>query len=290
MIKSLNSFIKPIFKTNPKLNLSVLVTLLLLGCSSQPPHSSTTTALPPRYALIDIATIPNPVPRFEPLSPYGNPDEYQVFGQIYHPMHTLQDYTESGIASWYGVDFDGRLTSNREVYHMMDMTAAHRTLPIPCYVRVTNLNNQRWVIVRINDRGPFRKDRVIDLSYTAAKKLGMVKKGTAPVLIESVIPGQDSAPEGDTIKPRYLQIGVYRSSERAKQVIQTLPQSWQMLADTHPLTHQQHTLYAVWLGPFFHQQSVKRLKQQLHDLGYDAWVRTPEKSNPKSGFRLTKNT
>ena len=132
---------------------------------------------------------PDPTPRKLPVSRYGNPTSYEVFGETYHLLPTNVGYTERGVASWYGKKFHGRRASSGETYNMYAMTAAHKTLPIPVYAKVTNLENGRSIIVKINDRGPFVKNRLIDLSYAAATKLGVVKKGTAPVEVTTIIPG-----------------------------------------------------------------------------------------------------
>ena len=126
------------------------------------------------------------IPKKEKYSKYGNPKSYKVFGIKYYTLKTHIGYSEKGIASWYGKKFHGKLTSTREVYDMYEITAAHKSLPIPCYVRVTNLSNNKSLIVRVNDRGPFKKGRIIDLSYAAAKELDMVDKGTANVFVESI--------------------------------------------------------------------------------------------------------
>src|SRR3990167_10359932 len=126
---------------------------------------------PPHYN-VDVDKIHDPVPHYIPKSKYGNPEHYTVFGKRYHVLKTARHYDKRGIASWYGTKFDGRLTSTRERYHLTDMTAASPELPIPCFVRVTNLENGQQVIVKVNDRGPFANNRIMDLSYVAAKKIG----------------------------------------------------------------------------------------------------------------------
>ena len=126
------------------------------------------------------------IPKIEKNSKYGNPKTYKVFGIKYKTLQTHVGYSEKGIASWYGKKFHGKLTSTREVYNMYNITAAHKSLPIPCYAKVTNLSNNKSLIVRINDRGPFKKGRIIDLSYAAAKKLDFIKQGTARVLVEAI--------------------------------------------------------------------------------------------------------
>ncbi|MGI9234161.1 MAG: septal ring lytic transglycosylase RlpA family protein [Woeseiaceae bacterium] len=134
------------------------------------------------------------IPRHEPRSRYGNGPNYEVFGKHYTVMASGRGYQERGVASWYGKKFHGNLTSNREVYDMYAMTAAHKTLPLPSYVRVRNLVNDRSVVVRVNDRGPFVHNRIIDLSYSAALKLDMINDGTS--MVEVTIIDLD-APSGD---------------------------------------------------------------------------------------------
>lgn len=137
----------------------------------------------------DVDAIPDAIPRVEPLHRFANND-YEVFGKRYSPFKQLQAYKESGIASWYGRKFHGQKTSSGEPYDMYGMTAAHATLPIPSYVRVTNKLNNKSIVVRVNDRGPFHSDRLIDLSWVAAYKLGYLEQGSTEVEVESVMPGQ----------------------------------------------------------------------------------------------------
>jgi len=131
-------------------------------------------------------TVPDAIPRVEPRSPYGNPPFYDVFGKRYYVLSSSAAYVERGVASWYGPGFHKVRTSTGEPYDMYGMTAAHKTLPLPAYVRVTNLQNGRSVVVRVNDRGPFVGNRIIDLSYTAAAKLDMLRNGTAMVEVRSI--------------------------------------------------------------------------------------------------------
>ena len=137
---------------------------------------------PPR----DLTHLPDPVPRSEALSKYGNKSPYEVLGKTYYVLPEPDNYKEYGNASWYGTKFHGQKTSSGELYDMYKLTAAHRSLPIPSYVRVTNLDNHRSAIVRVNDRGPFHSERLIDLSYAAAVKLGFADRGTARVVVELV--------------------------------------------------------------------------------------------------------
>lgn len=139
----------------------------------------------------DLDLIPDAVPRDEPLRP-ANMRPYVALGKSYTPMTTLESYRERGVASWYGRRYHGQKTASGEVYDMYTMTAAHTTLPLPSYARVTNIRNGKSVIVRVNDRGPFHSDRLIDLSYTAAYKLGVLDGGSAWVEVESILPGTES--------------------------------------------------------------------------------------------------
>ncbi|TVQ74179.1 MAG: septal ring lytic transglycosylase RlpA family protein [Chromatiaceae bacterium] len=136
----------------------------------------------------DLAAVEEPTPRPEPPSRYGNPESYEVFGKRYHTLASAEGYRERGIASWYGTKFHGRRTSSGEPYDMYAMTAAHTALPLPTYVRVTNLENGRSVVVRVNDRGPFVNNRIIDLSYAAAHRIDMINQGTARVEVEALEP------------------------------------------------------------------------------------------------------
>lgn len=148
---------------------------------------------------MDVSHIPDAVPRWEPRTAAGNKSPYTVLGKTYQVLSSADDYRERGFASWYGQKFHGRLTSNGEVYDMYGMTAAHKSLPIPTFVQVTNVENGKAVIVRVNDRGPFHGDRIIDLTYAAAKKLGFVDQGTAEVEVTAIDPDAWAANNGRTI-------------------------------------------------------------------------------------------
>lgn len=142
-------------------------------------------AIPP-----DVSQLPEPVPQAEPRARYGNRSPYTVLGRSYHVMESAAGYVQRGIASWYGEKFHGRATSSLEPYDMYAFSAAHKTLPLPTFARVTNLENGRSVVVRVNDRGPFHADRLIDLSYAAAVKLGVHARGTARVEVRALTPGE----------------------------------------------------------------------------------------------------
>ena len=183
-----------------------LALLLVAGCRSTPPTLGPPPlppAIPPPAATLPAAPspggprvppelVPDAVPRVEPRSAYGNPPFYEVFGKRYYVLPSSVGYVERGVASWYGPGFHEVRTSAGEPYDMYAMTAAHKTLPLPAYVRVINLQNGRSIVVRVNDRGPFVGNRIIDLSYTAAAKLDMLRGGTAIVEVRAIDP---SAPE-----------------------------------------------------------------------------------------------
>lgn len=198
--------------------------LLLVGCSSPPQpvspnegryqqqKDSTPTRLPTLLEMTD------PAPKAEPLSRGGN-RPYQVFGQHYAPLADATIFNERGIASWYGSKFHGHLTSNGETYNMFAMTAAHKTLPLPSYVKVTNLDNGQSAIVRVNDRGPFHRDRIIDLSYSAASKIGMLQQGTARVQLELIkSPAMLAQDLVNTRQQCYIQIFASTDNDKLNQL------------------------------------------------------------------------
>lgn len=181
-----------------KAALLIVTTLLLAACGTVPQRNAATQGTaggggylpgdgPGKDVPANLDAIPDAVPKVEPLNRYAN-RPYIALGKTYTPMTVVGNYREQGIASWYGKKFNGSRTSSGEIYDMYAMTAAHPTLPLPSYARVTNLSNHKSVIVRINDRGPFMKDRIIDLSYTAAYKLGIIGDGSAEVEVDSIDP------------------------------------------------------------------------------------------------------
>jgi rare lipoprotein A len=185
----------------------LLASLVVTACTSEPFRESTGAKPedvsapakdgPPAQAEIpaDIASVPEAVPKAEPHSATGNPESYVALGQRYEVMQEPAGFKQRGYASWYGKKFHGKRTSSGERYDMFKMTAAHKTLPIPCYARVTNLENGKSVIVRINDRGPFHSGRIIDLSYAAAVRLDMLAHGEVPVQLEVIQPDPGPVPQ-----------------------------------------------------------------------------------------------
>jgi rare lipoprotein A len=206
---------------------------------------------------IDINSIGDAVPKVEPITKAGNKSPYTQFGKTYYVMRSSKGYRETGIASWYGSKFHGRKTSNGEVYNMYAMTAAHKTLPIPTYVRVTNQENRRSIVVRVNDRGPFHESRLIDLSYGAALKLGFAKKGTAKVSIEAIDPSTGSVWRQDSpviktkntysaINGLYLQAAAYENHQSAKTLANRIMQTLSLPV----IIKKTDKTFKVWVGPF----------------------------------------
>ncbi|HUK04103.1 MAG TPA: septal ring lytic transglycosylase RlpA family protein [Burkholderiales bacterium] len=219
----------------------------------------------------NLAAIPDAVPRAEPLNRLAN-RPYQALGRDYVPLTSVAPFRQSGVASWYGRRYHGQRTSSGEVYDMYAMTAAHPTLPIPSYARVTNLANGRSVVVRVNDRGPFHSDRIIDLSYVAAWKLGYADAGSAQVEVESVLPGAPAsavaaastsapAPAPPQEPPAteqkgtadaagvYLQLGAFSSQQGAESFRARLYRELGWLSDAIRIVPA-GAVYRLHLGPY----------------------------------------
>jgi len=225
---------------------------------------------------IDVSAIPDAVPRPEPLSRYGNPESYVVYGKRYKTLPSSKGYREQGVASWYGTKFHGKRTSSGEPYDLYAMTAAHKTLPLPTYARVTNLENGRSVVVKVNDRGPFHDDRIIDLSYTAAAKLGILGEGTGPVEVKAIDTGGGTtrlaaaAPVISATSPGqilYLQVGAFSSphnAERLRNEIQA-----QQIAEVRIVESSgtAGTFYKVQVGPLSDNVEAERIARELKTLG-----------------------
>src|SRR5690625_4179974 len=244
-----------------------LVAALLSACSQKAVFQSSTDGPPARPR--DVSSTPDAVPRQEPPSRYGNPASYEVFGQRYYVLASAQNFTERGIASWYGNKFHGRRTSNGETYDMCAMTAAHKQLPLPSYVEVTNLNNGRKVVVRVNDRGPFVKNRIIDLSYAAASRLDMLKAGTAPVSIRTLMPGATPQPVTTATVPDgkimyYIQAGAFSDRGNADRLRSQLD-SYRLGVPSmlESITLSGRLLHRVRLGPMSSVGEVDQLSATL---------------------------
>jgi rare lipoprotein A len=223
---------------------------------------------------VDLSHVPDAVPRYETRTIAGNKNPYTVLGKTYHLIEDESSYRERGYASWYGKKFNGHNTSNGERYDMYAMTGAHKTLPIPSYVRVTNLDNGKSVVVRVNDRGPFHKGRVIDLSYAAAQRIGILQAGTGRVEVEIALPG-DAAPiprradskPANNLEPAlpagtYLQVGAFSQKESAQQFSASigtkLTYPVQISSSTQP-----KTVHRVRVGPFKDAKSLQDARDQL---------------------------
>lgn len=246
--------------------LVILLMCLLAGCSRIARQDG-----PPNF-YVDETKVPNAVPKSEPLSKYGNMSSYRVFGKRYYTLRSSRHYNKVGIASWYGTMFHDRKTSCGEPYNMLAMTAAHKTLPLPTYVEVTNLANKRKIIVKVNDRGPFESNRIIDLSYVAAKKLGMLGRGTAMVRVKAIDPSTFGKRVVNKWQPSkaaqmvYFQVGVFRNKDNAVKLKRRL------VSLLHaPVTVSRHAqnkkMYRVQVGPIKDVSTADKIHSRLSDMG-----------------------
>ena len=253
-----------------------LLGLLLISCSGEQKKDPEPGDGPSPLDL-KAGDVADAVPRAEPLARYGNQSPYEVFGKKYTVMRSNKDYHEQGVASWYGSKFHGRRTSSGEPYDMHLATAAHKSLPLPSYAVVTNLDNGRKVVVKINDRGPFKSGRLIDMSYGAALRLDMIATGTARVDVRvidvdsgstelkiadtAVDRGVDAGNNGET----WLQAGAYGRREGAEQLVGRLEQ-----ADVSPVTiHKTGNLFRVWLGPYLSSVELESVIARVIELGFE---------------------
>lgn len=252
---------------------------LLVACGSSPaPNNGSRYSISQDRApsrSVDIASIPVVIPEPVQRTSAGNRSPYTVFGKTYHVMPTEEGYRESGVASWYGEKFHGHRTSNGEIFDMYKASAAHKSLPIPSFLRVTNLANNRSLIVRVNDRGPFHGDRIVDLSYAAALKLGFADRGTARVMLEAVTAsgpqldrGRSVASAGQTLTlapaGTYLQIGAYSSLGAAQQVQHQLRDLTSFPVFIRSVqTGSDRTLYRVRVGPLEDDREIQRLTRRV---------------------------
>jgi rare lipoprotein A len=288
----------------------ILLVVQLNGCSSTPSRSKPMASAPssggyvmkpyprkgggfykddglPAQIPENIDQIPNATPRLEPLRNAAN-KPYTVLGMSFTPMTRLQPFSQQGIGSWYGTKFNGLKTSNGDTYDMFAMTAAHPTLPLPCYVRVTNTQNNRSVIVRVNDRGPFHNGRIIDLSFTAAYKLGYVDQGSSPVRVELIMPDasavtyaelskdalaandakiDDKTRYGEEVpKPgTYVQMGAFQNGFNAQVLRNHLLREldWMTPAQVH--VYAEPPWHRVQVGPFATRVQAETVQVKIRD-------------------------
>lgn len=261
----------------------VLVCLTLSACSSVKTSSGVSNSDAAPSKKVDVSSIPNAVPKNEPKSRYGNPKSYEVFGKRYYTMDSSVGFVEKGIASWYGTKFHGRRTSSGETYDMYAMTAAHKNLPLPTYVKVTNLKNGKHIIVKVNDRGPFHENRIIDLSYTAAIKLDIIKNGTGLVEVRALQPGEPVRQSSKSIEPVtapvktvssyndnagfYIQVGSFGELANAEKMRQKIEPIGEQLVEISPTVVGGKTLYRVRIGPITDIDVSDSITNQLEDYG-----------------------
>jgi rare lipoprotein A len=287
---------------------------ILTGCASVPSFKNEGVTSPSKkgggYYLDDgpgdhppenIDAIPDAIPKVEPFNARAN-QPYIALDNKYIPMTSFYPYKEKGVASWYGKRYHGKKTSIGEYYDMYSMTGAHTTLPIPCYVRVTNTENGKSVIVRINDRGPFKKDRIIDLSFAAAYKLRLSDKGSGPVEVELIDPRQfnalkktpdvvtekikekDVVPAKEKIdeilanEPLYIQAGAFKNEKNADFLLKQL--SDMKLENTPPFKKQfSEDLFHVVIGPFNNKDEANKIADLIKSkIKISIFITTKEKN------------
>lgn len=266
------------------------ISALMVGCGSRGPTYGDDQDGPGEHR--DVSNVPDAVPKAEPYSRYGNPVSYVVLGKRYHTMRDHKDFKQRGIASWYGKKFHGRRTSSGETYDMYRMTAAHKELPIPSYVEVVNLENGKRVVVKVNDRGPFHENRIIDLSYAAASRIGMLGKGTALVEIRAIDPSEPRTskvaltpkpaapapsvastatvlpPEPVSPAPRiYLQAGAFSSSHNAEQLRRRLQNGLARTVRVSPTVTASGQMHRVQVGPLASVETADEVSSQMHQFG-----------------------
>ncbi len=254
--------------------------LLLQACSSSSRYKINQDHGPSNP--VDVTDVGNAVPKVEPRSKYGNPKNYKVLGKWYSVRQSSKGYSKKGIASWYGKKFHGHRTSSGETYNMYAMTAAHKTLPLPTYVRVTHLENGKSVIVKVNDRGPFHENRIIDLSYSAAKKLGVTAKGTGVVEVVAIDPETYKKHEPyqpDVKRPSalstypaksnyklYLQVGAFVSQQNANKLHKRLSRMFKQ-QQIHSDFASEKNVYRVRIGPLASVAIADKLSVYLNNKG-----------------------
>lgn len=255
---------------------AIIIFAVLVGCSGTKP-SNVDSEPPPvaPHAVIEA------IPSADPVSRMGNKSPYSVFGKQYTVMRSAKGYSEEGIASWYGMKFQGRQTSNGEPFDVYKATAAHKSLPLPSFVRVTNLDNNASMIVRVNDRGPFVDDRLIDVSYGVAVRLGFAEQGTTRVRIDHIdVSGTDDWRNRASTTYRRLQLGAYQQKSSAQALAQSVRE---MLGSSIPVmvsgvSSEEKMVYRVRLGPVASEKPIEQLdliQTKLREHGFPEGQRLP---------------
>ncbi|MGH8460850.1 MAG: septal ring lytic transglycosylase RlpA family protein [Stenotrophobium sp.] len=256
---------------------------------------------PPGEIPPNVANTPDAVPVPLPRSASGNAQTYEVLGKTYEVMDDAHGFHQRGYASWYGQKFHGHKTASGERYNMFAMTAAHKTLPLPTFVRVTNLANHKTAIVKVNDRGPFHSKRIIDLSYAAAAKLGIIGHGTSMVQIDTVEPASDTAPApppppaatatASMTSPQvpaakipvpdarllpgggYLQVAAYLDPINARAMSEQLQNQGVAAVSIHTRDGDQPPVHRVLVGPFLNESAAHDVREQLSAQGLKTiWI------------------
>ncbi len=278
--------------------IATLLAITLAGCGGAP--SRPATSKPGGYYLDDgpgpnppanLDAIPEPTPKIEPINRFTS-RPYSVLGHAYTPYTQLMPYKARGVASWYGKRYHGQKTSSGEAYDMYAMTAAHTILPLPSYARVTNVANGKSVIVRVNDRGPFHEDRLIDLSYLAAQRLGLLGRGSGVVEVEAIIPGNEALPPvARAAQPEpipapapvtaavsaepggiYLQLGAFSVVQNADAFMRKMRMDLGWLSDSMNV-YKKDGLYRVHAGPYSSREEADRAAERVQkELGFKALI------------------
>ncbi len=263
--------------------LSLSLVALLAACGSSP--APETAGSNSRYSIkqdrapsrqVDLASIPDVVPEPVNRTRAGNVSPYTVLGKTYTVMPTEEGYSERGVASWYGEKFHGHQTSNGEIFDMYKVSAAHKSLPIPSYLQVTNLENNRSIVVRVNDRGPFHGDRIIDLSYAAALKLGYADRGTARVQLDAIVVNSDvgsrtlaANSQSNTVRApaigsKFLQVGAFSSLESARQLSRELNSITNRPVVIRSVNSRDNgVLHRVRIGPIDSEGEIQTLSRRV---------------------------
>jgi len=271
------------------LRISIVLPVLLavVSCSSAP-EQTPESPNKGRYSIsqdraptqiVDLSIIPEVIPQPINRTMAGNRSPYTVLGKSYQVLPTEEGYNESGVASWYGEKFHGHKTSNGEVFDMYQVSAAHKSLPIPSFLRVTNLDNNRSIVVRVNDRGPFHGDRVIDLSYAAALKLGYADRGTARVQLESIVANgafrdrgvsaTTSAAGNENLRissssSKYLQVGAFSELSTAQEVSTKVEEITSLPVFIRTVNiSKSRTLHRVRVGPISDSGQIQRVSESV---------------------------